>query len=88
MQVHIHIYGLVQGVFFRHSARQLAQELGLVGWIRNAPNGSVEAHAQGSKPNLEKFVTWCGKGPPEAKVEKVEIDWRKNLGDFEQFEVV
>ena len=88
VRAHIFIYGNVQGVFFRRSARSKADELGVVGLIRNRKDGSVEAIAQGPKDKVDAFIKWCKKGPPFAKVEKVEVEWKKNLEDFEEFEVV
>ena len=88
VRAHIFIYGEVQGVFFRRSARSKADELGVVGLIRNRRDGAVEAIAQGPKGKVNVFIKWCKKGPPFAKVEKVEIEWKKNLEEFEEFEVV
>jgi len=88
VRAHIFIYGEVQGVFFRRSARAKADELDVVGLIRNRKDGSVEAIAQGSKSKVNVFIKWCKKGPPFAKVEKVEVEWKKNLEDFDEFEVV
>ena len=88
VRAHIFIYGNVQGVFFRRSARSKADELGVVGLIRNRKDGSVEAIAQGPKAKVDAFIKWCKKGPPFSKVEKVEVEWKKNLEDFEEFEVV
>ena len=75
MQVHIHIYGRVQGVFFRSSAKDMAGKLDLVGWVRNNPDGSVEVLAYGPKGRLEEFIKWCKVGPPGAFVEKIDTDW-------------
>ena len=88
VRAHLYIEGNVQGVFFRRSARSKADELGVVGLIRNRKDGSVEAIAQGPKTKVDVFIKWCKKGPPFSKVEKVEIEWKKNLEDFEEFEVV
>lgn len=88
MQVRIAIFGQVQGVFFRHSAKREAERLGLVGWVRNADDGSVEALAQGPKDKLEEFVAWCKKGPPAAKVEKVEVEWGEASNQFDNFNIV
>lgn len=88
VRVHLYIEGNVQGVFFRRSAKNKADELGVVGLIRNRRDGSVEAIAQGSKSKVDTFIKWCKKGPPFSKVEKVEVEWKKNLEDFEEFEVV
>ena len=88
VRAHLYIEGNVQGVFFRRSARSKADELGVVGLIRNRKDGSVEAIAQGPKGKVDVFIKWCKKGPPFSKVEKVEIEWKKNLEDFEEFEIV
>jgi len=88
VRVHIFIYGEVQGVFFRRTAKSKAEELGIVGWVRNRPDGCVETVAQGSKSGVEKFIAWCKKGPPFAKVEKVEVEWRKSLEAFEDFSII
>lgn len=88
VRAHIFIYGEVQGVFFRRTAKLEAEKLGLVGWVRNRPHGEVEIVAQGPKVNVNQFIKWCKKGPPFAKVEGVEVEWRKNLEDFEEFEIV
>ena len=73
--VHIIIYGKVQGVFFRASAQAKASELGVVGWVRNLPNGTVEVHAEGNQGSLDQFIEWCRMGPPSAKVSQCDLDW-------------
>ena len=88
VRAHIFIYGEVQGVFLRRSAKMQADKLGVVGLVRNRRDGSVEIIAQGPKSKVSAFIKWCKKGPPFAKVEKVEVEWKKNLEDFEEFEVV
>ena len=88
MTVHIGIYGQVQGVFFRRNAKDEADKLGLVGWVRNNEDGSVEIMAVGSREKLNEFVKWCKKGSPSAEVEKVEVDWRPDELDFESFEIL
>jgi acylphosphatase len=62
------VRGRVQGVWFRGSAREEADRLGLVGWARNRPDGSVEIVAQGAPSAIERFVEWCRHGPPGARV--------------------
>lgn len=88
VRTHLYIEGNVQGVFFRRSAKMQADKLGVVGLVRNRRDGSVEVIAQGPKSKVNAFIKWCKKGPPFAKVEKVEVEWRKNLEDFDEFEVV
>jgi len=70
--VHVFVSGTVQGVFYRSWAEDTARELGLSGWVRNLPDGRVEAVFEGQKSRVEKMVTLCRKGPPHAKVDKVE----------------
>jgi acylphosphatase len=83
----IRVYGTVQGVFFRHSACIKAGELGLVGFIRNEPDGSVYAEAEGESPALEKFFEWCQTGPPHAAVARVDVSLREADGTFEAFAI-
>jgi acylphosphatase len=80
------IHGRVQGVFFRATARDVAEELGVNGWIRNTEEGDVEAVVSGDKQQLERFIAWCRQGPPRAVVSKVEIEERDDQ-QFSGFEV-
>jgi len=65
------IRGRVQGVGYRDAAVQAAFEFGVCGWVRNRPDGSVEALAQGEPEALERFAAWCRRGPPLARVADV-----------------
>ena len=87
-QVHIRITGNVQGVFFRRSAKDEADRLAICGWVRNDRDGSVEIVAVGPKEKLEKFTKWCKKGPPLARIEKVEVDWSNTEAEFNGFEII
>ena len=69
--LHILVSGHVQGVFYRASAKQKATELNLTGWIKNTPEGKVEAVVCGEAANTEKFMAWCKQGPMLAKVADV-----------------
>jgi acylphosphatase len=71
----------VQGVFFRAEARARAQSLGLAGWVRNAPDGSVEAVFEGEHKRVESMVEWCRSGPAGADVDEVEVAWEEPRGD-------
>ena len=68
----IRVSGRVQGVFYRASARAEGERLGLSGFVRNEPDGSVYAEAEGEEAALERFLAWCRRGPPAARVEGVE----------------
>lgn len=74
-RAHLVVRGRVQGVFFRAEARDRAQSLDLAGWVRNNPDGTVEAAFEGDRERVESMVTWCRKGPALADVEDVEVDW-------------
>lgn len=65
--------GRVQGVFFRDSTRRAAQRLGVAGWVRNCPDGTVEAHAEGSPDAVEALVTWAREGPRHADVDELRV---------------
>lgn len=67
------VHGRVQGVFFRDTARRMAQSRGLGGWVRNTPEGTVEAVFDGEPEAVESMVAWCGEGPRGALVERVEV---------------
>lgn len=66
------ITGHVQGVNYRSSTRRKAEELGLVGWVRNTDDGDVELLVGGSGPGVDSLLSWCRKGPKRAEVEAVE----------------
>jgi acylphosphatase len=69
--VDVVVTGHVQGVFFRASMRDEADRLGVTGWVRNDPDGSVRAHLEGSAAAVEDLVAWCAEGPPNARVDEV-----------------
>jgi acylphosphatase len=68
------IYGRVQGVFFRESMRERAEQLKVTGWVRNCADGTVEAIAQGDAFAVGRLIEWAQRGPDAAKVDKVEIE--------------
>jgi acylphosphatase len=84
-RVHLIVHGRVQGVFFRASARDRARQLGLSGWVRNRPDGGVEAVAEGDTARLEQFVVWCHGGPPGAVVTDLDVEWQEASGEFAGF---
>ena len=84
-RIHLRIHGQVQGVFFRASTEVEARRLGLTGWVRNCPDGSVEVVAEGPRARLEDLVAWCRHGPPRAQVDHVEIEWSAATGEFSGF---
>lgn len=84
--VSLRVKGRVQYVTFRHNAVEKARELGLTGFVRNEPDGSVYAEAEGESSAVDSFVTWFKNGPPLARVSEVEIG-EKPLQDFTDFRV-
>jgi acylphosphatase len=78
------VHGRVQGVFFRDTARRIAQSRGLGGWVRNSPDGTVEAVFEGDGEAVDSMVRWCGQGPRGAVVERVEVtdEEPEGLTDF------
>jgi len=86
-RVHLFISGMVQGVFFRDSARQVAQSMGITGYVRNLQDGRVELVAEGEKDSVDTLVQWCYKGPPAAKVVSVDIENEHYIGEFDLFDV-
>lgn len=79
--VNIRVAGKVQGVFFRASTKQKADELGVRGFVRNEHDGSVYIEAEGDEEQLTRFVAWCGHGPAHARVESCEV----TAGDIMRF---
>lgn len=86
-RVEIKVLGTVQGVFFRQETKDTAEKLGLTGWTRNEPDGSVKIVAEGEEQNLQKLVEWCKRGTSWARVEKLEVGWGETKEEFQQFEV-
>ena len=82
--VHLVIKGKVQGVYYRASAKDVAREVGVTGWVKNMPDGNVEVIVSGSEERVEKFIEWCRKGPKNAEVTEVIVNDSKEkpLTDF------
>lgn len=87
-QVHLVVRGRVQGVFFRASTEAEAKRLGLVGWVKNRPDATVEVLAQGREEALHELVAWAHKGPSAARVDHVDITWTDATGHFDVFQVL
>ena len=85
--LHLLVKGKVQGVFYRASAQEAAEKLGITGWVKNTAEGDVEITATGTGNALQQFVAWCRKGPKRAVVTNVEISEREEE-NFEEFRVV
>jgi acylphosphatase len=81
------IHGRVQGVFFRIETQKVARQFGAVGWVRNLPDGNVEAVIEGPAKAVEALLAWCHKGPGLARVDTVDISWKPYAGEFDSFDV-
>lgn len=77
----VKIYGRVQGVWFRANTKEMAEKIGVVGWVRNMPDGSVEAVFEGEDEKVEKMIEWCRHGPPLARVDGIEVKYEKPKGE-------
>ncbi|MFL6763096.1 MAG: acylphosphatase [Sphingomicrobium sp.] len=83
---HVSVTGRVQGVFFRAWTKEQAEKLGITGWVRNCPDGRVDAHVEGEKTAVDAIVQQLRRGPSAARVEDVRL-WDADPCDFESFEV-
>lgn len=84
--VSIQVYGKVQGVFFRASTKETAEQLKIRGFVRNERDGSVYIEAEGEDENLQQFIAWCHRGPSHAEVKGVNIEVGSIQG-FIKFEI-
>jgi acylphosphatase len=87
-RVHLFVTGLVQGVAFRQSAVFEAERLGIDGWVKNLPDGRVEARAEGERSKLEVFARWCEHGPTGARVEWADVEWGPAMGVAKGFRIL
>jgi len=85
---HLLIHGRVQGVGFRFFVQDEAVELGLLGWVRNLPDGGVEAFAQGPKNAVEQWIEQLRQGPPLGRVEQMEITWSTLQTPTDSFRII
>jgi len=86
-QIILKIYGRVQMVMYRDSARRQAKKLDLTGWVMNKSDGTVELIAEGKEENLKQFIDWCYNGSILAKVNKININWQEATGQFKKFNI-
>lgn len=85
-RAHVHVSGKVQGVFYRANTRNTARKLGVDGWVRNLPDGRVEAVFEGPESDVEEMIDWCHTGSPAADVEAVDVEFEEPTG-LDGFEV-
>jgi acylphosphatase len=87
-RAHVYVEGRVQGVFFRSETANSAYRLDVVGWVRNLPDGRVEALFEGERENVERLVEFCKHGPPGAYVRDFIVKWEDWKGEFHNFRIV
>ncbi|MGD8264614.1 MAG: acylphosphatase [Desulfobacterales bacterium] len=86
-RAHAIISGRVQGVFFRMETKRAADRFGVLGWVQNLRDGTVEAVFEGDRNQIDDILAWCKEGPPRAKVTDVEVSWENYSGEFRKFDI-
>lgn len=84
-RIELHVYGRVQGVFFRSGVKGIADTHDIVGWVKNESDDSVTVVAEGDEESLQKLADWCRKGTDLSRVEDIKIEWKEAAGDFKEF---
>ena len=87
IRVHLIISGKVQGVYFRKHTHDVSIQNYVNGWVKNLPNGNVECILEGLKSNVDKVISWCHQGPPNSRVDNVEIKYEAFIGNFTDFKI-
>lgn len=87
-RVRVYVSGRVQGVFFRYATQERAVARNVMGWVRNLPDGRVEALFEGEKSDVDEMVDFCRRGPTGARVENVEVVWEDYAGEYKDFRIV
>mgnify|MGYP001116754951 CR=1 FL=1 len=87
VRAQVRVTGRVQGVFYRQSTREMAEGLGLRGWVRNLPDGSVQALFEGERELVERAIAWCRQGPPRAAVDELTVEWLDGPGASGEFAI-
>ncbi|HMK93990.1 MAG TPA: acylphosphatase [Candidatus Limnocylindrales bacterium] len=86
-RAHVIVSGQVQGVFFRQSTREKSQMRGVTGWVRNLPDGRVEAVFEGEEEDVKALVDFCRKGPRGAVITNVDVAFERFSGEFQNFRI-
>lgn len=87
VRAHVQVSGRVTGVFFRVNTQELAQRLGVKGWVKNMGNG-VEAIFEGERDKVEDMIKFCRTGPLGARVSRVDVNWEDYRGEFSDFDII
>jgi acylphosphatase len=88
IRVHVYVSGKVQGVYFRQTTMDEAQNLGVCGWVKNLPDGRVEAVFEGREAAVKALVDFCARGPKGASVTNVITSWEPFKEEFDSFEII
>jgi len=86
-RAHVFVSGRVQGVFFRSEIKHEADSHGVKGWVRNLPDGRVEAVFEGEEEAVKALIEFCKRGPPGARVTNVDLTWENYTEEFDGFKV-
>ncbi|HEX9093194.1 MAG TPA: acylphosphatase [Coriobacteriia bacterium] len=81
VRARVRVCGRVQGVWFRQATADAARQAGVTGWVRNLPDGSVEAVFEGSRAAVDRAIDFASVGPPRAHVESAEVTWEPPAGE-------
>jgi len=87
VRAHAYVNGRVQGVFFRSETQNEAVSRNVTGWVKNLPDGRVEAVFEGEKQDIEEVIEFCKRGPRGARVTKVDVQWQNFTGEFQNFRI-
>jgi len=86
-QIHAIVEGRVQGVSYRYFTQQAAHQIGVKGWVRNLPDGTVEVLAQGTDAQLDQFLNFLREGSPAAAVQEIDVEWQPCDDHFDLFRI-
>ena len=87
IRAHVFVSGRVQAVFFRSETKHKAESHNVKGWVRNLPDGRVEAVFEGEEEAVKALIEFCERGPPGARVTRVDLRWENFTGEFDAFKV-
>ena len=86
-RAHVFVSGRVQGVFFRSETKYKAESHNLKGWVRNLPDGRLEAVFEGEEEAVKVLIAFCKRGPRGARITNVDLRWENFTGEFDAFKV-
>ena len=86
-RAYVIVSGRVQGVFFRDETKRAADGLGLFGWVKNRPNGTVEAEFEGDRDQADALIRWIRRGSPLSRVDGADVTWKDFRKEFDTFEI-